>query len=337
MARPKKNGKLPMYISEIHGSYWLRLPGTKPEKICRVTDGIAKVTEFLKKRNVTIAGPVKSGPVMNHYFAKFKLEMLGNSAPRTQADQLRHFIRLEAHFGDMEPKEVTPPIISAYLQTKDRGKRQLNQEVSTLSGVFRAMIEIWHVFDHNPTLGVTRNKLPRKKRYVTDAEFHAVRSLAIPVMAVAMDLGLKTGQRLGDLLRLKWDDISDEGIYFHQGKTGAEVIIKLNREINGILERARALGRDKNGKPKGDGVYVLQSRLGSRYHPHGFKANWLRLQNLAVAEGAIKRRYKFHHLRNKMISDSKTLHEAYTRAGHIDIRVTRGIYDSKPRSIEALG
>ena len=49
----------------------------------------------------------------------------------------------------------------------------------------------------------------------------AVRALASERIRVAIDLAVSTGQRRGDLLALKRDQLTDEGIVFRQSETGA--------------------------------------------------------------------------------------------------------------------
>jgi integrase len=60
---------------------------------------------------------------------------------------------------------------------------------------------------------------------VTDAEYAAVYALASERMQIAMELALDTGQRRGDLLNLTRAQLTDEGIEFLQGKTGAGVLV----------------------------------------------------------------------------------------------------------------
>ncbi len=42
-----------------------------------------------------------------------------------------------------------------------------------------------------------------------------------------MDLAVVTGQRVGDLCRMKWSDINDGHLHIGQSKTGAKIAIPL--------------------------------------------------------------------------------------------------------------
>ena len=52
----------------------------------------------------------------------------------------------------------------------------------------------------NPVRTLERTPKGKRTRYVTDAEYDAVYTLANERMRIAMDLALLTGQRRGDLL-----------------------------------------------------------------------------------------------------------------------------------------
>jgi integrase len=47
-------------------------------------------------------------------------------------------------------------------------------------------------------------------------------------------------------------------------------------------------------------------------------------------------RYHFHDIRAKSISDNGNLDAAYLLAGHIDIKMTRRVYDRNRRRVEPL-
>jgi integrase len=91
----------------------------------------------------------------------------------------------------------------------------------------------------------TLERLPKntRRRYVTDAEFSACQALAKPQLAIAMDLARLTGQRLGDLLRLRREQITDDGIVVRQGKTGAGVLIEMTPALQEAIDAAFRLRR----------------------------------------------------------------------------------------------
>jgi integrase len=152
-------------------------------------------------------------------------------------------------------------------------------------------------------------------------------------MQIAMELALDTGQRRGDLLNLTRAQLTDEGIEFLQGKTGAGVLVEWTDQLKKTVERAKAL------KPQVPGEYLLRKHNGKGYTPRGFSAIWQRLMDRALAQGkngeppAIAQRFTFHDLRTKCASDKKTLEEATALLGHASSTTTKTTYRRKmPRA-----
>ena len=110
----------------------------------------------------------------------------------------------------------------------------------------------------NPCQGVKGFTESGRDRYVTDAEFQAVWVEATATLRDAMDLALLTGQRPGDLLKIKLDDIRDGALFIVQNKTGSERAIEIVGELAQVIERIAARKRervsayliqDDNGRP----------------------------------------------------------------------------------------
>ena len=57
-------------------------------------------------------------------------------------------------------------------------------------------------------------------------------------LVLAMEMGLWTGQRQGDLIRIRWDDIRDGELRLRQEKTDKELWIPISAPLRGILESA---------------------------------------------------------------------------------------------------
>src|SRR5690606_38606447 len=90
-------------------------------------------------------------------------------------------------------------------------------------------------------LGVMRHVEAKRQRYLTDDEFHAIRAHAHPRLQVVMDLLYLTGQRVGDVLKIKRADLTEEGISFKQEKTGARLLVRWTPELRATVEAAKAL------------------------------------------------------------------------------------------------
>ena len=114
-----------------------------------------------------------------------------------------------------------------------------NRLLSFLRTVFAYALE-WRLVDSNPCIGVRRHKEAKRERYITDSEFMAIRMAAIhKAIPVVMDLCYLTGQRIGDILAIRNDDISSIGIAFKQEKTGALLLVRMTPALSEAIALAR--------------------------------------------------------------------------------------------------
>lgn len=329
MSRPRlKNKHLPKYVTVINGSYWYRPPEGDAVRIG--PEGLEHLVWKFMMEIATPIAPPKPNSTLKEHFERYKREVLPTLAPRTQKDYSRHIAILMRVFGHMAPDELQPRHIGAFLD-RPKGKIQANRQVAVLSAIYAKMVGRWYVAEKNPCRDVERNESHRRTRYVTNAEFDAVHAIAHPRVRLAMDLALLTGQRQGDLISLPFKNVSAEGILFQQGKTGKRLRVRMSATLQAVIERARVM------TPVVDiGGFVVRTRGGSPYTSEGFRAMWQRTMNRALRQKVITERFTFHDLRAKAVSDSKTLEEAFERAGHTSMAMTRGTYDRGVRDVEPL-
>jgi integrase len=324
MARPRTSNKhLPKYVTIIHGSYWYRPPNAKAVRIGPEDDRAGMYT-FMAKAEMP-SGPVKT---MNDLFNRYEREVIPTLEPRTQKDYRSHLVVLRKTFGHMAPNDIIPKDVGKFLDGPARGSIQRNRQIATLSAVYTKAVGRWYEADRNPCSSVERNPSKARDRNVTDAEFAAVYKLANPRLQVAMDLALLTGQRQGDLLAMKWSQVTPEGVTLRQGKTGKRLMIGMSPTLQAVLERARAF------LPNLPREYVLRRRDGQPYTQNGFRAIWQRTLRRHKKAGG--ERFTFHDLRGKSATDSLTLNDAYERLGHTSIAMTRRVYDRGTRKVTPL-
>ena len=70
---------------------------------------------------------------------------------------------------------------------------------------------------------------------------------------IIFELGIGTGQRPGDLIKMRWDDIKDGGIQVRQNKTGAVLWLPLTRALRAALDATKrsvlTICADGQGRP----------------------------------------------------------------------------------------
>jgi integrase len=324
--RRTHNRHLPQRVYIDHGTYWFRPKQGKAVKLGRdLPNALAKYA--------AIIGTKWSGRTLGDIIDRYRLEMLPlKRSAQTREDEGRGLDRLKAVFGHMLPENVTQQACYRYLDQRctREGKRApvaARHEVALLGHVFSNAIR-WGVASVNPVRGLDFGERTGKRPQVSMDQVAAVRDLAPERIRVAIDLAVSTGQRRGDLLSLKREQLTDEGIAFRQSKTGAGVLIEWSDELRTIVDRAKWL------QPQIPGEYLIRKRNGRPYTPRGFSAIWQRLMAKHVKAGG--RRFSFHDLRSVSADGAATAEEAQARLGHASVETTkrhylRGLTRAKPR------
>ena len=87
-------------------------------------------------------------------------------------------------------------------------------------------------------------------------------------------LALYTGQRRGDILKMRWADIKDGGIALKQSKTGVELWIPLHAKLVAELDAVRAMQKSWKVQP----LTIVSKQNATAYTDDGFGTIWQREQ-----------------------------------------------------------
>ncbi|ENI5443289.1 phage integrase Arm DNA-binding domain-containing protein [Citrobacter freundii] len=90
---------------------------------------------------------------------------------------------------------------------------------------------------HNPALATKQPRRKITRQRLSLAEWQKIFDIADKkhqYMGNAMLLALVTGQRLGDLSKMKFSDIWDDHLHIEQEKTGSKIAIRLSLRLNAI-------------------------------------------------------------------------------------------------------
>lgn len=158
-------------------------------------------------------------------------------AERTIKIRMQQFVYLRDALGstpitDIETRHIAQ-FLEGYLAC---GKTSMAVALrSLLSDVFREAIAEG-VIKHNPVTA-TRSPAPKVKRErLTIAEFWEIHSSAQSTLpywvSLGMELALLTGQRREDICEMKKSDVRDNRLWVIQGKTGSQVAIPLDLQLN---------------------------------------------------------------------------------------------------------
>ncbi|CCD28857.1 Phage integrase family protein [Candidatus Glomeribacter gigasporarum BEG34] len=354
MNRPRKNGKhLPRRMIESHGSYFLLKPiGFRRNKAIRLgrVRGVEGKTEdelyaqALKRYADLIAEVDAPVGTMVKLLERWKNEALSKYALKTRKEYIRMTDIASKAFAEFDIEHVRPMHIAAFVDDNFIDKpNAANKYKALLSLVFSFAVRKG-LRDDNPCRDIHGVPEPKRQRYITDEELARVRAAALwgnddkptpsgRMIVCLIDLAVVTGQRIGDLLALKWSDVSEEGVLFKPRKTakstGVIVPVKMTSQLQNILERARHFGNVK-------GITVIHTIKGHPYTYFGAQTAWKRAVARACTryeeeckkrdmtlDTAFLRNMHFHDLRRKSLTDAKRQgKDPQKLAGHTDPKMT---------------
>lgn len=179
-------------------------------------------------------------------------------APRSQADYQKVLTFIEAKMGRLNPADMQRHHIIRAQRDNAETVRFANYLVQVLRVLFEHAIDLGWLGRNpvNPAKGVPMIKSEGEGRVPWPADMvKAYRAAALhgTRARILLELGLGTGQRPGDLPKMRWDAIADGGIFVTQGKTKAKLWLPLTRALREALDAMPRHGlticAQPNGKP----------------------------------------------------------------------------------------
>ncbi|MDG4560687.1 MAG: tyrosine-type recombinase/integrase [Candidatus Competibacter sp.] len=212
-------------------------------------------------------------------------------ADKTRSEADRYLDRIEEIWGAHSARAVESHHVFALRDRFAETPAAANLMIRVLSalltwGVPRGFLKV------NPCLGVRGLMLKGGKPYEPWSweAIELFRSVAAPEMWWAAALGLYTGQRQGDVLAMRWDDVARDLISVEQSKTGKRLWIPIHARLREVLE----------GVPRRS-EFILTGERGGAWTEDGFRSVWGRQLNderLAVLR---RRRLVYHGLRKSAV------------------------------------
>ncbi len=316
MGRTRRTDKhLPRRMYAKHGAFWFVDRANKWHALG--ADYVGALRRYAELQGAVAADRIDT------LIARYENEILPQRAKSTAAGRKQQFKRIRKVFGQLPPKDVTAAHAWTYFQEAGQ-TQQARHEIAALSAVLGWAVK-WGALERNPWTGLRLPGFKPRDRYVTDAEFMAVRSIAPLMVRCAMDIALSTAMRQGDILNLERRQIVDGVLTVTASKTGKAQTFP----VAGDLKEAIDLANRQSPQLR---QFVICNRGGKAYTRDGFQTIWQRVQIKALADGLIAERYTFHDLRAKSLSDAGSLEEARQRARHSDARITQQVYRRLPEA-----
>lgn len=340
--RRQKSRHLPPRVYERRGKLYYVEPGS--EKWTPLPDGLRTWAKMMDAS--------EPATTLATLWAKYELEVLAKKAKKTQQNRRQEWSELVKTFGAVRPEDLEPHHVWRYFRERGEGEGA-RHEVRCLSALMTYARQVGSIKHVNPCFGLQLPSGGPRERYVTDEEFLAVRELAPPMIAHAMNLALLTGMSQIDILQIEPRQLLADGILFDRQKTGQAQLIEWNDELRAEIaaiqaEQPHSSRRESkvvelHAKPRP----LICKRNGKPFSSSGFQTAWQRL--LVIASEGVKNqdgtwlrppvissRFTFHDIRAKSLSDAKSLEEAAARGGHADSRITQRVYRRLPKRAAAL-
>lgn len=216
-----------MYLR--HGAYYY----VKHRKWVRLSANIAEAMEMYGR---IVAG--SSGGGMAQLIDEALPAITRDVKPSTARQYTAAAMRLREVLVEFAPHEVRQRDVAAIKQHYADTPNMANRLLTVLRLVMAYAVER-QIIDANPCTGIKPHKEAKRDRLMTAAEFDAIRSAAThKAIPIVMALCYLTGQRINDVLGIRWSDVSDKGIQFEQQKTGNRLVVAMTDDLRSVLAEA---------------------------------------------------------------------------------------------------
>jgi integrase len=242
---------------------------------------------------------------------------LGKLKKGTQRNYRRWLDTIKAEVGRFQIKDLTPVAVRAMRDSIKVKSAATTADmcVMVVSVLWKFAIEFCHLpLGHNPATGVARVHTDRKSHKPWPD--HVVDKALIDsdaILRLAVSLLLYTGQREGDVIRMKWADIRDDEIFVVQEKTNTKVWIPLHRDLKALLDVTPHVSD-----------FILNSTLGRPFSSSQSLYEKIKTMLRRIGEGG----YVPHGLRAtaavRLIEAGCSEDQAAAITGHRDLNVLRG-------------
>jgi integrase len=158
------------------------------------------------------------GQTVADLIAKYTVEVLPKESRSAQFNKRTHLTYWQQDLGSMTLSTLTPQRI-AQARTdlaESKSPSTANRYLNTLSSVFRVAVREWGWLTHNPVREVTREQEPPGRDRWLDPQTETPTLLTVceadhhPYIHLVVLLGIWTGARKMEVMRIQWKDIAWE-------------------------------------------------------------------------------------------------------------------------------
>lgn len=270
MGRKRKaaNRYLPPYMHEKGGRFYLF--AGKPRRWTKLADNYRDaLIEYSRRMPMPGRGTTFAELARQYQLAEFP-----KLAPATQASYSLALENLIRAFGDAPVHKIRAVDVGRYMDVRS-SKHSANREKAVMSKILELGIR-WGWCEGNVARKISYHAYERRRRIITRSEWRKIQLAAIgDLVPVFMDLAFVTGLRVGDVLALRWDQVSEEGLRVLQSKNRVEGVYELTDTLAMILDRAKQLhGRKDVAILRRPETRIIHTRQLKPYTYYGFRSIW---------------------------------------------------------------
>lgn len=187
--------------------------------------------------------------LMEHYRASPEYRQL---KPKTKKEYDRAMTFLQDVAGDKNAATLPRAFVIKLRNDNQDSPSRANRTIAFLKTLMNFAVDLeWRT--SNPCHNVKKLKLGEGAKVWTADQIAAFTDNSRPHHRIAFELGLNTGQRLGDILALPWSAYDGATISLKQQKTGEELTIPCTHRLKAYLDsaprRSPIIVTNANGKP----------------------------------------------------------------------------------------
>lgn len=290
------NHNLPPRMHEKAGMYYY-VTSTAPRKWIKLDADLGKArVKWAQIENGGIIGGSYFPAVLQQWLTSeqyLKLAALTKKTYQTMIDALPKVFD--------GPMEAIKPVHVAQFMDAYPSKAQANSGRAILGNVFDYAIRRGIVDCTNPAKAVKKHVIPGRTRHLTDEEFFTIRGKANDAVQVVMDIAYLTGARINDILKIRFSDLQEEGLFIEQGKTKKRQLFQWTADLQEVISRAKKIPR-----PVKNITHLLCTRTGKAYAYSSFYEVW----QIAVQAAGIKDVH-FHDIRGNAATEAKKQGQDY--------------------------
>ena len=320
MGRKKKGYKAPEGLIRIEGSpyWWIKITynGKTIKKSTQIRlENITRATILLREvQKRLLEKEEKAKEILGEsiFFKDLADRYLKEISPAKRSKRSDH--TNSAHpkkfLGNRRIDMIEPRDIYQYIEWRKNEVSEtrkipvsgstINREKSFISQCFKKAVR-WGYVKVNPCFGVEGEREKKRKRYITDQEFEAIKGEARKIERAGhlpdiLDTLFLTGLRVGRVLTLRWSQVNldDRYISFEQvsDNKGVPDRLWINEKLFSLLKRRKA----ERSLQKVVGPYVFQKIDGTPYAT--FRVAWRTACKRAKVKDA-----RVHDIRHKTATD----------------------------------